>query len=42
MGGWMGYWAITVIEMVWLGRGEKGGSNALLWVSYGWVGGWMG
>ena len=25
-----------------VGRGERGGSNKLLWVGIGWVGGWVG
>ena len=26
----------------WVGGGERGGSNELLWVGNGWVGGWVG
>ena len=32
MGGWVG----------WLGKGEAGGWNEVLWVLYGWVGGEIG
>ena len=33
-GGWVGG--------CWLDRGGRGGSNELLWVGIGWVGGWVG
>ena len=37
VGGWVGAWVGGL-----LGRGDRGGSNEVLYVSYGWVGGWVG
>ena len=35
VGGWVGGWV-----GLWEERGERGGSNELLWGLYGWAGGW--
>ena len=34
--------ALFWVGGLWGGRGERSGSNDLLWVLYGWVGGWVG
>ena len=38
----MACWGRWVGGLGGLGRGERGGWNELLWVLYGWVGGWVG
>ena len=39
---WEGGWVSGWVGGVWEDRGERGGSNELLWVWSGWVGGWVG